>query len=100
MRRAAQAINKKNHNLVVISNRQGRIEFMKLHPVVLFRDGLMCAPRCLNFSRIDCPNRKIERRQALAGHPCLMALPKNKTKIVATIGPASETPEVLERLIR
>jgi pyruvate kinase len=30
----------------------------------------------------------------------LMALPKNKTKIVATIGPASDTPEMLERLIR
>ena len=29
-----------------------------------------------------------------------MALPKNKTKIVATIGPASDTPEMLERLIR
>ena len=28
-----------------------------------------------------------------------MALPKNKTKIVATIGPASGTPEMLERLI-
>src|SRR5215831_9704852 len=28
-----------------------------------------------------------------------MALPKNKTKTVATIGPASETPEILERLI-
>jgi pyruvate kinase len=29
-----------------------------------------------------------------------MALPRNKTRIVATIGPASETPEMLERLIR
>jgi len=29
-----------------------------------------------------------------------MALPNNKTKIVATIGPASEAPDVLERLIR
>jgi pyruvate kinase len=29
-----------------------------------------------------------------------MALPKNKTKIVATIGPASEQPEMLQRLIR
>src|SRR5215467_8045983 len=29
-----------------------------------------------------------------------MALPTNKTKIVATIGPASEAPEMLERLIR
>lgn len=29
-----------------------------------------------------------------------MSLPKNKTKIVATIGPASESPEMLERLIR
>ena len=28
-----------------------------------------------------------------------MAIPKNKTKIVATIGPASERPETLERLI-
>ena len=34
------------------------------------------------------------------GHPTAMALPKNKTKIVATIGPASEAPEMLERLIR
>jgi pyruvate kinase len=29
-----------------------------------------------------------------------MALPNNKTKIVATIGPASESPEMLERIIR
>jgi pyruvate kinase len=29
-----------------------------------------------------------------------MRLPGNKTKIVCTIGPASETPEVLERMIR
>jgi pyruvate kinase len=29
-----------------------------------------------------------------------MALPRNKTKIVATIGPASDSPEMLERLIR
>src|SRR5215831_14092413 len=28
------------------------------------------------------------------------ALPANKTKIVATIGPASESPDVLARLIR
>src|SRR3954449_12775699 len=28
------------------------------------------------------------------------ALPAHKTKIVATIGPASESPEMLERLIR
>ena len=28
------------------------------------------------------------------------SLPRNKTKIVATIGPASESPEMLERLIR
>jgi pyruvate kinase len=29
-----------------------------------------------------------------------MTLPNQKTKIVATIGPASESPEMLERLIR
>src|SRR5215468_7715028 len=29
-----------------------------------------------------------------------MALPNNKTKIVATIGPASDAPDKLERLIR
>ena len=29
-----------------------------------------------------------------------MSLPEHKTKIVATIGPASESPEMLERLIR
>src|SRR4051812_35411128 len=29
-----------------------------------------------------------------------MMLPEHKTKIVATIGPASESPEMLERLIR
>ena len=29
-----------------------------------------------------------------------MTLPSHKTKIVATIGPASESPEMLERLIR
>src|SRR3974390_1115722 len=29
-----------------------------------------------------------------------MSLPNHKTKIVATIGPASDTPEMLERLIR
>jgi pyruvate kinase len=29
-----------------------------------------------------------------------MSLPRHKTKIVATIGPASESPEMLERLIR
>src|SRR5215471_10543753 len=29
-----------------------------------------------------------------------MSLPAHKTKIVATIGPASESPEMLERLIR
>jgi pyruvate kinase len=32
--------------------------------------------------------------------PTLMRLPDHKTKIVATIGPASESPEMLERLIR
>jgi pyruvate kinase len=32
--------------------------------------------------------------------PEIMSLPPNKTKIVATIGPASESPEMLERLIR
>jgi pyruvate kinase len=30
----------------------------------------------------------------------MMSLPNHKTKIVATIGPASESPEMLERLIR
>ena len=30
----------------------------------------------------------------------MMPLPNNKTKIVATIGPASDTPDMLERLIR
>src|SRR5215469_14778671 len=30
----------------------------------------------------------------------MMGLPKNKTKIIATIGPATEAPEMLERLIR
>ena len=29
-----------------------------------------------------------------------MTLPANKTKIVCTIGPASESPQILERLIR
>src|SRR3974390_1755442 len=29
-----------------------------------------------------------------------MSLPNHKTKIVATIGPASESPEMLERLFR
>ncbi|HSP92983.1 MAG TPA: pyruvate kinase, partial [Thermoanaerobaculia bacterium] len=29
-----------------------------------------------------------------------MILPSHKTKIVATIGPASESPDMLERLIR
>ena len=29
-----------------------------------------------------------------------MKLPKNKTKIVCTIGPASESPEVMEQMIR
>ena len=29
-----------------------------------------------------------------------MTLPQNKTKIVATIGPASNSPEMLESLIR
>ena len=29
-----------------------------------------------------------------------MKLPANKTKLVCTIGPASESPEILEQLIR
>ena len=29
-----------------------------------------------------------------------MTLPKHKTKIVCTIGPASQDPEILERMIR
>ena len=29
-----------------------------------------------------------------------MKIPKNKTKIVCTIGPASESPEVMEQMIR
>ena len=32
--------------------------------------------------------------------PMRFPLPPNKTKIVATIGPASDAPEMLERLIR
>ena len=35
-----------------------------------------------------------------AGAQMAMTLPNNKTKIVATIGPASNSPEMLESLIR
>src|SRR3954452_1545495 len=51
-------------------------------------------PRCRRRRQCgpDCP------AACIAGRP--MTLPTHKTKIVATIGPASESREMLERLIR
>ena len=47
---------------------------------------------------IRCSARSVVCTSPPAGAP--MTLPEHKTKIVATIGPASESPEMLERLIR
>jgi pyruvate kinase len=53
-------------------------------------------------SRLEKQPTDLQQKACYFGDRTLptMILPNHKTKIVATIGPASNSPEILERLIR